>query len=78
MLYKRIWANSTGEEHFKLIDNFFCDHEPSWKFCKCVCSDGAAAMTETVNGLVARIKKDSLSVQWVHYNIHREVLLHSL
>ncbi|XP_034052451.1 zinc finger BED domain-containing protein 5-like, partial [Gymnodraco acuticeps] len=45
-----------------------------WKSCSHVCTDGAAAMTGRVNGLMAHIKKVNPDVTWTHCMIHREAL----
>ncbi|MBN3276251.1 ZBED5 protein, partial [Polyodon spathula] len=71
---KSMQTSTTGEEIFKVIDHFLSHHDLSWNVCKYECTDGVSAMTGRVNGLVARIRKENPSVQWVHDIIHREVL----
>ncbi|KAJ4918461.1 hypothetical protein JOQ06_004165 [Pogonophryne albipinna] len=54
---KKLTGRTTGQDVFNVIDNFFSQHKLDWKSCSHVCTDGAAAMTGRVNGLMAHIKK---------------------
>ncbi|CAM4553809.1 unnamed protein product [Caretta caretta] len=63
---------STREDILKPVDFFFPEHYLNWNSCKFICTDWAAAMTRRVNELVARIRKENPSLQWVHCIILRE------
>ncbi|KAJ4920278.1 hypothetical protein JOQ06_024417 [Pogonophryne albipinna] len=54
---KKLTGRTTGQDVFNVIDYFFSQHKLDWKSCSHVCTDGAAAMTGRVNGLMAHIKK---------------------
>ncbi|KAJ4931123.1 hypothetical protein JOQ06_025422 [Pogonophryne albipinna] len=71
---KKLTGRTTGQDVFNVIDNFFSQHKLDWKSCSHVCTDGAAAMTGRVNGLMAHIKKVNPDVTWTHCMIHREAL----
>ncbi|XP_072389415.1 zinc finger BED domain-containing protein 5-like [Diabrotica undecimpunctata] len=49
-------TNTTGEEIFKVIDNYMTKHRIDWNKCIVVCSDEAAAMVGKIKGTVTRIK----------------------
>ncbi|KAK2721868.1 hypothetical protein QYM36_003994 [Artemia franciscana] len=54
---QNLQSRTTGEELFKVIDKFFVEGGILWDWCLSVCSDGAAALTEKNNGLMAWIRK---------------------
>jgi hypothetical protein len=70
-------TRTTGEDIFKILNDFFDKHLLLWKNCAGVCSDGAAAMTGKLNGLFAKIKllPHTSNIKFTHCMIHREALV---
>ena len=66
-------ANSTTI--FQKLDDYFKQNNLSWKKCKSVTTDGAAAMQGKINGVVSKIKDVSPDCISIHCVIHREVLV---
>jgi hypothetical protein len=71
---KEVPGRTTGEEVFKILNEFFEFHELSWGKCVAVCTDGAAVMTGRKSGVVARIKAVNPKVKSVHCMLHRQAL----
>ncbi|XP_060772998.1 SCAN domain-containing protein 3-like [Neoarius graeffei] len=71
---KVLAGTTTAGEIFRMLDGYISGHGLIWGHCVGVCTDGAAAMTGRHNGVVARVKAVSPSVQATHCVIHREVL----
>ena len=42
---KPLVTHTTGEEIFKVLNQFLIDHQISWVKCIDICADGAKAMT---------------------------------
>ncbi|KAE8298258.1 Zinc finger MYM-type protein 6 [Larimichthys crocea] len=63
-----------AEELFKLLDDYFTEHELNWGNCLGFCSDGAQTMAGKRNGLRALIKRAAPNAEWTHCVIHREAL----
>jgi hypothetical protein len=57
----------TGEEIFKVIDQFFMEQCILWQWCVSICSDGAAAMKGRLSGIVSRAKNVCPSTEWNHW-----------
>ena len=64
---KALPSRSTGEQIFKVLNEYMQEHEIGWKKCVGFCSDGARA-------LVAKVKDVAPDVTWTHCFIHREAL----
>nr|XP_034838509.1 zinc finger BED domain-containing protein 5-like [Maniola hyperantus] len=67
-------ANTTGEEIFKVIDEYMKKNKIDWNKCIDVCSDGAAAMIGKVKGTVSRIKTVAQNCTSSHCILHRHAL----
>lgn len=70
-------ARTTAENIFFKINQFFEENSLNWKDCLGVCTDGAAAMTGKIAGLVTLIKRQTNSTDIIctHCIIHREALV---
>ncbi|KAE8287511.1 Zinc finger MYM-type protein 6 [Larimichthys crocea] len=71
---KRLPGKTTGEKMFQVIDSFFKEHDIQWNRCNHICTDGAAAMTGSVKGLLGQVKKVNPKIKWMHCIIHQEAL----
>lgn len=67
--------HTTGEEIFKVTDEYFNEHNLEWHNCISVCTDGAAAMTGKVKGFIAKIANKNPNIQKQHCFLHREALM---
>nr|XP_014352015.1 PREDICTED: zinc finger MYM-type protein 6-like [Latimeria chalumnae] len=65
---------TTGEEIFKLLDNFMESELLKWENCVAVCTDSAAAMTGNRSGVVARIRAINPQVIMTHCMLHCQAL----
>ena len=66
-------TNTTGAELFKSL-NGYISGKLKWSFCVGICTDGAAAMTGRLSGLISRIKEVDPESEFTHCIIHREML----
>ena len=66
-------TNTTGAELFKSL-NGYISGKLKWSFCVGICTDGAAAMTGRLSGLISRIKEVAPENEFTHCIIHREML----
>ncbi|XP_066945206.1 zinc finger MYM-type protein 6-like [Macrobrachium rosenbergii] len=71
---KRLETTTTGEDLFKLVDNFIKEEGLKWDQCYSVCSDGAPAMLGARQGFTARVKQVNPTVIVTHCLLHRENL----
>jgi hypothetical protein len=71
---KSVPTRTTGEEIFKILNDFFTSSELNWSHCTGICTDGAASMTGRKSGLVARVRNVSPNIMSTHCMIHREAL----
>ena len=53
---KRLETTTTGEDLFKLVDNFIKEEGLKWDQCYSVCSDGAPAMLGALSGFHCQSK----------------------
>ena len=56
---KPLVVDATTNAIFEKLDDYLKDKGLSWKNCKSVTIDGAAAMTGSINGVVKKIKERS-------------------
>ena len=66
-------TNTTGTEMFQSLDGYISG-QLKWSFCVGICTDGAAAMTGRLSGLIYQIKEVAPESQSTHCIIHREML----
>ena len=72
---KELPTSTTGEEIFRVTNDFFEMYGIEWSNCTSVCTDGAAAMMGNRKGFVSCIKRQNPTVQITHCCIHREALM---
>ena len=51
---------TTGEEMFKVTDQYFSEHNLEWHNCISICTDGAAAMTGKIRAFITRASEKTL------------------
>ena len=66
-------SETTAAELFRALDSYVSRHL-NWFFCVCICTDGAAAMTGHISGLIARVKEVAPKCETIHCVVHREML----
>jgi hypothetical protein len=71
---KSLKGNATGRAVFEVINDFFNEQIIKWQWCEAICTDGRAAMTCRLSGLVSWVKKENKSVIFNHCIIHRQAL----
>ena len=74
LLCESLQANTSGEEIFKCVNNYFEKHDIPWTKCVDICIDGATAMVRKLTGVVTRIKGVSPNCTSSHCVLHREAL----
>ncbi|PVD35285.1 hypothetical protein C0Q70_06567 [Pomacea canaliculata] len=67
-------TNTTGEDIFKILNNYIVSNKVDWTPCVGVSTDGAASMTGKIKGLTARIQTVAPLAAATHCCIHREQL----
>ncbi|XP_074857376.1 zinc finger BED domain-containing protein 5-like [Carettochelys insculpta] len=72
---KELPQKTTGEEIFRVTDEYFKINGISWNNCISVCTDGAAAMTGNVKGFVSKVQHENPEVQITHCFLRREALI---
>ena len=66
---------TTGEEIFKVTDQYFSEHNLEWHNCISICTDGAAAMTGKIRGFITRASEKNPNIKNLHCFLHREALM---
>jgi hypothetical protein len=61
--------NANGRAVFEVINDFFNEQKVKWQWCEAICTDGIAAMTGRLSGLVLWVRKENNTVL-----IHRQAL----
>jgi hypothetical protein len=74
ILFCKNLPTRTGEQIFHTLDSYIRDKGIEWRKCVGFCTDGARALTGRHSGVVSKVKKVALDVNWVHCSIHREAL----
>ncbi|GFQ70896.1 SCAN domain-containing protein 3 [Trichonephila clavata] len=72
---KEVPERTTGEEIFRVTDDFFKICNIQWFNCIAVCTDGPVAMTGSKKGFVSCVKQNNPTVQFTHCCIQREALM---
>jgi hypothetical protein len=55
-------GNATGRAVFEVINDFFNEQKIKWQWCEAICTDGRAAMTGRLSGLVSWEKKKTIQL----------------
>ena len=66
-------TSTTGTEMLRSLDGYISG-QLKWSFFVGICTDGAAAMTGRLSGLIAKIKEAAPDSQSTYCIIHREML----
>ena len=72
---KPLGVDATANAIFEKLDDYLKEKGLSWENCKSVTTDGAAAMTGSINGVVKKIKERSPKCVSIHCILHREALV---
>ena len=72
---KEMENHTTGEEIFRVTDNYLKEKSLTWDMCVSVCTDGAACMTGRVRGFIAKVKTENPKIVTNHCILHREALV---
>uniref|UniRef100_A0A8C5AU24 Uncharacterized protein n=1 Tax=Gadus morhua TaxID=8049 RepID=A0A8C5AU24_GADMO len=72
---KEMASHTTGEEIFKVTDNYLKENNLCWSMCVSLCTDGAACMTGRVRGFIAKVKAQNPQIVTNHCILHREALV---
>ena len=72
---KPLGVETTANVIFGTLDEYIKEKGLSWEKCKSVTTDEAAAMTESINGVVKKIKEVSPECVSIHCILHREALV---
>ena len=72
---KPLGVHATANSIFEKLDDYMKEKGLSCEKCKSVTTDGAAAMTGSINGVVSKIKELSPECVGVHCILHREALV---
>ena len=72
---KPLGVDATANAIFERLDDYLKEKGLSWENCKSVTTDGAAAMTGSINGVVKNIKERSPKCVSIHCILHREALV---
>ena len=71
---KELDNHATGDEIFRVTDEYLRNHDLSWDMCVGVCTDGAASMTGRVKGFITKAKQKNPTMVATHCMLHREAL----
>ena len=72
---KPLGVETTANAIFGTLDEYIKEKGLSWEKCKSVTTDGAAAMTGSINGVVKKFKEVSPECVSIHCILHREALV---
>ncbi|XP_061598837.1 SCAN domain-containing protein 3-like isoform X5 [Cololabis saira] len=67
-------TQTTAQECFRCMDNYFSENGMDWQNCVGVCSDGAASMTGKHHGVIRQILDRAPEAKWTHCFLRRESL----
>ena len=67
-------TKTTCVEVMKCVENYFISKGLELNKCVGICTDGAASMTGSKNGVVRKMKDKAVEAKWIHYFLHRENL----
>ena len=72
---KSLGVDATTNAIFEKLDDYLKEKGLSWENCKSVTTDGAAAMTGSIKGVVKKIKERSPKSVSIHCILHQEALV---
>ena len=72
---KPLGVDATANAIFEKLDDYLKEKGLNWENCKSVTTDGAAAMTGSIKGVVKKIKERSPKSVSIHCILHREALV---
>ena len=72
---RKVGVSATAPAIFDRLNQFFEEHDLHWTKCKSVATDGAAAMQDSTNEVIRKIKNVSLECVSNHCMIHRVALV---
>ena len=68
-------SHTTGEEIFRVTNDYLKEKSLTWDMCVSLCTDGAACMTGRVRGFIAKVKAQNQNIVTNHCILHREALV---
>ncbi|XP_010778516.1 zinc finger BED domain-containing protein 5-like [Notothenia coriiceps] len=72
---KEMESHTTGEEIFRVTNDYFKENSLTWNMCVGLCTDGAASMTGRVKGFIAKVRAQNPHIVTNHCILHREALV---
>ena len=72
---KKLPERTTGQDIFRVTNEFFTAHGIHWNDCVNFCTDGASAMLGKGKGFATLVKQQNPAIQVTHCCIHREALM---
>ena len=72
---KELPERATGQDIFRVTNEFFTAHGIHWSDCINLCTDGASAMLGKGKGFATLVKQQNPAIQVTHCCIHREALI---
>ena len=72
---KEMESHTTGEEIFRVTNDYLKERSLTWDMCVSLCTDGAACMTGRVRGFIAKVKAQNKNIVTNHCILHREALV---
>ena len=73
--WEELPKGTTGQEIFRVTNEFFTAHGIDWNNCLNVCADGASAMVGEGRGFLALVKRQNPAIEITHCCIHQEALM---
>ena len=73
--YLKVGVSATAQAIFDRLNQFFEEHDLDWTKCKSVTTDGAAAMQDSTNKVIRKIKNLSPEIVSNHRMIHQVALV---
>jgi hypothetical protein len=71
---KSLKENVAGRAVYEVVTDFFNEQKIKWQWCEAICTDGGAAVTGRLSGLVSWVEKENNSVIFNRCIIHRQAL----
>ena len=71
---KSLETTTRGEDIFRVLQNFFTEHNLNWSKLVSICTDGAPSMIGCKSGFTAKVSQIAPHVKFTHCFIHRYAL----